>query len=265
MTADDFRRRAEAWLPPRHAEWALAVTWLTRLPWPWPEAAAGRRLAQAAWAFPLVGALVGGAGGVVLMVMASAGASPLLAAVAAVAAMILATGLLHEDAVADTCDGFGRHGSREARLDAMRDSRIGAFGVAGLALLLLGRVAALAAFATPAAAAAALIAAAAVGRLAAVVLMATLPPARPDGNGAAAGRPDAGRIAAAGLLTPAVLLACGAAGTPAAVLAAAAATALLAVRATGAFGGQTGDVLGAAIALAEIVVLTALAMAQPTA
>ena len=49
------------------------------------------------------------------------------------------------------------------------------------------------------------------------------------------------------------------------MLAAAAATALLAVRATGAFGGQTGDVLGAAIALAEIVVLTALAMAQPTA
>jgi adenosylcobinamide-GDP ribazoletransferase len=39
------------------------------------------------------------------------------------------TGALHEDALADTADGFGGGQTREQKLDIMRDSRTGAYGV----------------------------------------------------------------------------------------------------------------------------------------
>ena len=62
----------------------------------------------------------------------------------AVAATLLATGCLHEDGLADTADGFGGGKTREQKLDIMRDSRIGAYGVCALAMSLVLRVGALA-------------------------------------------------------------------------------------------------------------------------
>ena len=56
----------------------------------------------------------------------------------------LATGCLHEDGLADTADGFGGGDTREQKLDIMRDSRIGTYGVCALAMSLLLRVGALA-------------------------------------------------------------------------------------------------------------------------
>jgi adenosylcobinamide-GDP ribazoletransferase len=43
-----------------------------------------------------------------------------------------ATGCLHEDGLADTADGFGGGKTREQKLDIMRDSRIGTYGVCAL-------------------------------------------------------------------------------------------------------------------------------------
>ena len=55
----------------------------------------------------------------------------------------IVAGALHEDGLADVADGFGGGATRERKLEIMRDSRIGAFGAAALALSLILRVAAL--------------------------------------------------------------------------------------------------------------------------
>jgi adenosylcobinamide-GDP ribazoletransferase len=53
-----------------------------------------------------------------------------------IGASALLTGGLHLDGFADTMDGLGCRGTREKVLDVMRDSRIGAFGVIGLVFLI---------------------------------------------------------------------------------------------------------------------------------
>ncbi len=55
----------------------------------------------------------------------------------------LTTGALHLDGLADTCDGLFLSGSRERRLEVMRDSRIGVFGAVGLVTAILIKYSAL--------------------------------------------------------------------------------------------------------------------------
>ena len=56
-----------------------------------------------------------------------------IALLLAIVARILITGALHEDGLADFCDGFGGGGNnRERVLEIMKDSRIGTYGVLGL-------------------------------------------------------------------------------------------------------------------------------------
>ena len=104
-----------------------AAAFLTRLPVPAAHVPTGG-LAQAARAFPVVGAGVGAAAGGVLWLAAQAGLPPLVCALLALAAAALVTGALHEDGLADLADGLGGGRDREAKLRIMRDSRIGAFG-----------------------------------------------------------------------------------------------------------------------------------------
>ena len=54
------------------------------------------------------------------------------------------TGGLHEDGLADVADGFGGGGTRERKLEIMRDSRIGTYGVCALILSFILRIGALA-------------------------------------------------------------------------------------------------------------------------
>lgn len=63
--------------------------------------------------------------------------TPLSAAVIAVIVRMLVTGALHEDGLADFCDGMGGGTTREQTLNIMKDSRIGAYGVLGLIAYLL--------------------------------------------------------------------------------------------------------------------------------
>ena len=70
------------------------------------------------------------------------GLPPFICAVLAIAALIAATGALHEDGLADIVDGFGG-GRRARKLEIMRDSRLGAYGAIALTLALILRVAAL--------------------------------------------------------------------------------------------------------------------------
>lgn len=55
-----------------------------------------------------------------------------VAVILALTARLLVTGALHEDGLADFCDGFGGGTSREKILSIMKDSHIGTYGVLGL-------------------------------------------------------------------------------------------------------------------------------------
>ena len=58
----------------------------------------------------------------------------------AVLALVLTTGALHEDGLADLADGFGGGATREAKLAILRDSRIGSYGAIAIGLSLILRV-----------------------------------------------------------------------------------------------------------------------------
>jgi adenosylcobinamide-GDP ribazoletransferase len=219
-------------------------------------------LAGAVIWFPVVGAVIGAAVGGV-----AAGLGELVpAAVAAAVAVlfgVLVTGAFHEDGLADTADAVAGGWTVERRLRILDDPRHGTYGVAALCGSIVLRVVAVASLA-PAAAFAGLVAAHALGRGAAVGVMGVAPAAGPDGLGAdyarAVGR---GRAMSAGIV--AVALAAAAAGWWAVPLAATAAVAavIVTVVAVRAFGGISGDILGAVEQVAEcavLVVITGLAL-----
>lgn len=230
----------------------LALQFMTRLPAPGWVGHGADGLDRAARYFPLAGVLVGGAGAAVLAA-ARIGLPPLVASGLAVAAMVALTGALHEDGLADTADGLGGGWTRDDALRIMKDSRIGAYGAAALALALGLRVAALAELP-----ALALVASGAASRFASVCVMAALPYAR-EGQAEARAAPVAagpGGLAVAALLGLPPLLLLGWRAAPALLLAAAL-TAALALCLRRRLGGYTGDTLGAVQQAAELGILMA--------
>jgi adenosylcobinamide-GDP ribazoletransferase len=147
---------------------------------------------RAAQMFPLVGAVIGAAGGLTVMVAIALGLPALVAAGLAVAATIELTGALHEDGLADTADGFGGGATAARKLEIMDDSRIGTFAAVAIVLSITLRVTALATLVAAGGfrAGAALIAAEAVSRGAMVKVWHDLPQARPRGMADRAGPPD---------------------------------------------------------------------------
>ena len=243
-------------LATRAAELQSSVLFLTRLPFPRGKPAGGASLAQAAWAFPIAGVLVGAVGAVVYALVHRVGVPAWPAAALAVAATMATTGALHEDALADTADGFGGGQTREQKLDIMRDSRTGAFGVCALALSILLRVSALASLADTALVVPALIAAHAGARAVMPAFMLFVPPARRDGLSFAAGRPPGWSAAAAAILGILVTAIClGPARAAVAAILLLIVLGLMARLSLRQIGGQTGDTLGALEQAGEIVVL----------
>jgi adenosylcobinamide-GDP ribazoletransferase len=255
-----LRGEAEAVLD----DFRASTGFLTRVPLAWlgPGAAAKPDFRRAARIFPLVGALVGVAGGAVLLIAAWLHIPPLIAASLAVLATMMLTGGLHEDGLADTADGFGGGATAARKLEIMDDSRIGTFGVAAVVFSILLRVAALASLMQSGAfgAALVLVAAEALSRAAMVRLWQDLPAARLGGLSHETGPPDQQAMVAAlviGLII-AVILTWPAAGFWSAVLGI-----LLAVAATYIFtrlsyreiGGRTGDTLGACQQIASVAFL----------
>jgi adenosylcobinamide-GDP ribazoletransferase len=239
----------------------VAISFLTRLRMPIDGQAATERDAAAAWAYPLAGALVGAIGGGLYWLLESLGVPAGPAAGLALAAMLLTTGGLHEDGLADLADGLGGGWTRERRLEIMRDSRIGAFGALTLMVALLIKWSALTEF-NSAEALAALVAAGAISRAPLGAAMRWLHHARADGLSRHVGRPpalSAGLGLALGLAAPLLVLGVytGAAGAFAGLVLAGATLSLARVK----LGGQTGDVLGATQQVSELAVLVVLAAA----
>jgi adenosylcobinamide-GDP ribazoletransferase len=228
---------------------------LTRLPLPVITHPQG---ADAAWAWPLVGMVIGAlqvvVAGLLLWLHVPLGVTA--AVILGVNAVV--TGALHEDGLADTADGFFGGWTRERRLEIMKDSHIGSFGTLALIVTVLARWSALVVILTGPLWG--LIAVAALSRAPMAAVMAGLPNARGQGLAQSVGRPDRDVVAVAILL--AFLVAAVTVGLTTALLmgaVVAVVTSALALTAQARIGGQTGDVLGAAQQMAEVAALTVLA------
>jgi adenosylcobinamide-GDP ribazoletransferase len=119
-------------------DFLVAIQFLTRLPVPRvrfdPDS-----LSRAAKFFPVVG-LGMGLGASALQRIAVPHLSRSLVALLVLIFLVLVTGGLHEDGLADTADGFGGGWNREQVLAILRDSRIGSFGALAIVLSLLARL-----------------------------------------------------------------------------------------------------------------------------
>lgn len=244
---------------------------ITRLlPAPYRNTSAVWPMARSLWCWPLIGGGIGLFAGVILLLAQLAHMPPLVAACLALSAQTILGGGLHEDGLADMADGCG--GSTPSRrLDIMRDSRVGSYGVMALCLSFGLRAASLASLPLPAILPACIMAAC-LARAALLIPPAILPPARPDGLARMLyplpRRPFLLALLGALLcVLGAALLGCIIHPMPAASLASmlgallvAALTAVLTARAAlRMLGGYTGDVLGACAVLTETLVLVTLA------
>lgn len=232
----------------------VAIQLLTRLPVPWPRTHRADDLVRSLPWLPLVGALVGGLMGLCGLGLVHAGLPTGVALVLMVALGPLLTGALHEDGLADTADGLLGGRDRDRRLEILRDSRVGAYGLVALILAFALRVEVLRSLPVggwPVA----LAVAHALGRLATVRLMAALPYARQQAPGLGASMAEGARgwrPAVAGLVGLALAIGLGGLGGALAALTMVALTLLLAAWYRRALGGVTGDLLGAACVIVEI-------------
>jgi adenosylcobinamide-GDP ribazoletransferase len=245
------------------ADFWLCLGFYTRLPIPRAVRGAGihslANFSRAVRILPLAGALLGAFAALFMGLALGFGLPPLLAAPLAVGCLMTLTGALHEDGLADCADGFFGGATRERKLEIMRDSRIGTFGALALMLSVYVRAASLALIAGESLglAATVLIGAAALSRTVALIPMAILPPARPDGAGFAAGKPEPRALAAAACLAVVfalapVLAGAGPARAFAAIAVATGAAYAMVPLARKQIGGHTGDVAGAAQQFSEI-------------
>lgn len=239
--------------------WRLAFGTLTAWPVPAPDRVDRRVAGRAMLLAPLVMLPLLALLAIPALLAAHGHAPPLVLAALLVAALVLSTRGMHLDGLADTCDGLSAGYDRERALALMRTGDVGPSGAGAIALVLLVQTAALAELLqrSPSHLIAAAVAVLASRHVLAWGCRRGVPPARPEGLGAAM----AGSVAPIALAFASLLLAAAgaltawAAGaqwwTPPAVVAAAVAAALVLVRrATTRLGGITGDILGAAIEFA---------------
>ena len=222
-------------------------------------------LSRIAMALPMASVAIGIGPALLLIGGVLIGLPVYFAAALAVAAMLVASGGMADDALADAMDGLFGGQTVERRLEIMKDSRHGTYGVAALALFIVLRITALGAMAAinPLAAGAVWLAASIVGRSGALWLAVALPPARSNGASATAGQVGRGAFAVGAVFAALLLFIL--AGPPASLLGLACALVLAVLVIAGwtwlckaMVGGQTGDLIGALGALVEIAVLAAL-------
>ena len=251
------------------ARFLQALRFWSRLPLPasWFEADphAPPDMERLAPVLPFAAAVLGLVGALALNVLYGFGLSGIPATIFTVATMVVVTGAMHEDGLADMADGFGGGATIERKLEIMRDPRIGSYGATALMLSIASRITLTGelVYATgPIRTGIIIVAANCVSRIAGLMPAALLPPARTDGAGAAAGRLSMkawGVGAISGLILSALLVyaATGLRGCIAAAFVSFLAAYCVAKLADHQIGGQTGDVCGAATLLSEIAFLAA--------
>ena len=228
----------------------------TRLPMP-AYRLAPDGFGRALWAAPLAGIVPAVAATLTLTVGHALDLPPLASAGLALVVLLLITGALHEDGLSDVADGFGGGSTRERKLEIMKDSRIGTYGVAALVLSLLLRASLMAGlvpygFWTMLGA---LIAAHCASRALLPYTMHTLPNSREGGVSSGVGRVPKDSATLALVIGLVALLPLGLSPAILAAILLAVIVLTLHKLALDQIGGQTGDVLGAIQQAGEVAVL----------
>ena len=231
-----------------------ALSFLTAVPVARGTVLGATDLRRAAALFPVVGGAVGAFVATIVWGAAQI-VPPFAAAVLGVAGGVAATAALHLDGLGDVADGVGASLGGRDPAEAMRDPRLGTFGVAAVALDLLVKAAVLsslveAGFPWP------VVAAGAISRVAPIAIAWRLP-YRGGGTGTWTDRIGAGAAASASIVGLAIAIPCAGFATPAMVVAVAAVAIVLGSWSARRLGGTTGDVLGACIELGETFALLA--------
>lgn len=229
-----------------------AVSFLTRIPVGRFLSAEWAGVARAAGWFPLVGALLGAAGGFFGLTVRGH-LPPAVVAALMVLLEVLLTGALHFDALADMADGFGGGRTAEDVLRIMRDHAIGSYGGTALAILIAIKVTAYAALLERASFMYAAIAAPALGRWSILLLSNMLPYVRPSAS-------KTERIGRSALLWGTLTVAVGLLATRSIKCTIAAVLVLIVTLCFGRYcrkriGGITGDTTGANVEISQIAVL----------
>src|SRR2546427_3629673 len=172
----------------QYKEFAAAVQFLSVLPVPGSTQLFNKdevtpRLIIGCEYFPLVGLLLALLLWLLVLILAPLVPQLVLAALL-VAALVILTGGLHLDGLMDSCDGLFGGSTRERKLEIMRDSRVGSFGVLGATCLLLLKFTLFASIASHSLPFVLLIALPS-ARWAMVLMLRVFPAARPSGLGAA--------------------------------------------------------------------------------
>lgn len=231
-----------------------ALGLLTRLPVIMDGTRAAERGAASAWAYPLVGVIVGVILAASVALMVWVGIPTGIIAGLVLAGSVIVTGAMHEDGLADSADGLWGGWDQARCLEIMKDSHIGVYGVCAIALSLLIRWLALVIIISMGAYWVAFVAVGAVSRASMVVLMATLPNARGVGLSQSVGRPSNAATWLAIGVAAAFAVLC---GYPGLILVAALSTLICGLIARAKIGGQTGDILGATQQVNEMASLIA--------
>lgn len=113
-----------------------ALRFMTVIPIPWKEDENLSEVARSLFLFPLAGLIIG-ISNLGIYILSRLMFSPFLSAVLVTVWWIFVTGGLHLDGLADTADGVWGGTTKERRLEIMKDSRIGAFGVLTLISFIL--------------------------------------------------------------------------------------------------------------------------------
>jgi len=160
-----------------------ALQFLTILPLPRNLDLGERALGQGIWFFPVVG-LLAGAAVAALDYGVSRVLPPLPAGALTVIALLIVSGGLHLDGLADTADGFLSSRPRERILEIMHDSRSGPMAVAAVVCVLSLKLSAVAALPAqpPLQRAGVIVLMALAGRCALLFQLNFLPYARKDGG-----------------------------------------------------------------------------------
>lgn len=225
-------------------------------------------VADSSHAYALAGVVIAFPAGVVLFVLLASGVAPLFACAIAITCLVITTGALHEDGLADCADGFWGGRERDSILMIMKDSTIGAYGTLALVMISLLRVTGLMAIAAGSSAIAvalALLAVAAISRAGMVWHWHILPAAKADGVAASAGRPDGDSmvfavLSACGLVAVLGFAAGGIAGVLTVFLLSAIVCTVFSRIARNKIGGHTGDTIGATQLVCEAAALLGLAL-----
>lgn len=115
----------------------LAMQFLTRLPIKRSVDFNEKNIRNSIFYYPFVGALIGTIAGAAYLLIAQYSLN--IASLIALLITIFLTGGLHIDGLSDTFDGLLSNRDKEKTLDIMKDSRVGAFGVLSIVILLLSK------------------------------------------------------------------------------------------------------------------------------